>query len=71
MENNPNFITDGHPIIWTNEIRFSVVETVMSAKYFGPSITPDSNHYVRDFKVGLVEMKTTLILYTGIVPYFH
>ncbi|CAG2215825.1 unnamed protein product [Mytilus edulis] len=65
MENDPNYIIDGHPIIWTNEIRFSVVETVMSAKYFGPNITLDSDHYVRDFKVGLVEMKTTLKLYTG------
>lgn len=70
IENDPNHITDGHPIVWTNFIMFGLAETVMSAKYLQPNVGLDPDHYVRDFKVGLVEMKTTLKFYRGTVPYF-
>ncbi|XP_052067298.1 uncharacterized protein LOC127706680 [Mytilus californianus] len=56
---------NGHPIVWSNFIMFSLVEAVMSAKYLQPNVGLDGDHYVRDFKVGLVEMKTSLALYRG------
>ncbi|XP_076113973.1 uncharacterized protein LOC143082259 [Mytilus galloprovincialis] len=65
IENDPNHITDGHPIVWTNFIMFGLAETVMSAKYLQPNVGLDADHYIRDFKVGLVEMKTTLKFYRG------
>jgi hypothetical protein len=66
IENDPNYVTNDHPIIWTNFERFTVVEAKMSAKYLQPNPGDLTDHYVRDFKVGLIEMKTTLYLYRGL-----
>ena len=65
VENDPNYIQDDHEIVWTNFVLFSVTQTKMSAKYLQPNVGLDPDHYVRDFKVGLIEMKATITLYRG------
>ena len=65
VENNPNYIGNDYPIIWTNLPGLLHVETKMAAKYAQPNPGNLEDHFVTDFKVGLIEMKTTLSLYRG------
>ena len=69
IENDPNYIQNDHPIVWSNFIYFTYIGTKMSSKYLQPNVGLDADHYVRDFRVGLIEMKTTISLYRGNLIY--
>ncbi|XP_076117799.1 uncharacterized protein LOC143085385 [Mytilus galloprovincialis] len=66
LKNDPNWIKDDpHPIIWTNFVAYTRIKFEINAKYLQPVVTIDSTHYVKDFRVGVIEEKVTLSYYKG------
>jgi hypothetical protein len=49
----------------TNVDDFTRVDLALTSTYTPPTESRDANHYVKDFKVGLEEMKYSLRLYKG------
>ena len=66
VENDPNYVLDDHPIVWTNFVGFTKVETKMTAKYLQPADNRDPQHYVTGFRVGVIEERVTLYYYKGL-----
>ena len=64
-KNDPNYDSEDHPVIWTNVDDFTRVDLTLTSTYTPPTESRDANHYVKDFKVGLEEMKYSLRLYKG------
>lgn len=53
---DPNNITQPQPKIWVNELQFNTLKVKFIAAWTQREPPPDiTNHYVTDFKVGLVE----------------
>ncbi|CAC5360418.1 unnamed protein product [Mytilus coruscus] len=65
LKNDPNWIQDDHPIIWTNFVAYTRIKFEINAKYFQPVVTIDATHYVKDFRIGIIEEKVTLSYYKG------
>ncbi|XP_063415906.1 uncharacterized protein LOC134697555 [Mytilus trossulus] len=66
LQNDPNWVKDDpHPIIWTNFVAYTRIKFEINAKYLQPVIAIDSTHYVKDFRVGVIEEKVTLSYYKG------
>ena len=63
LENDPSYVGDDLPVHWTNFVGFRIIETKMTAKYLQPTDTRSAEHYVKDFRVGLVEQTITLSFY--------
>lgn len=65
LRNDPNSDKDSNPIMWTNFVAYTVIKTEIHAKYLQPDDRGDT-HYVRGFKVGVIEEKVTLSYYKGL-----
>ncbi|CAC5386465.1 unnamed protein product [Mytilus coruscus] len=65
LENDPNWTTTGHSTIWTNFAAYSSISVVEKAKYLQPTDNRNAQHYVKDFRVGVIEEKATLLYYKG------
>lgn len=63
VENDGNYILDDYPIIWTNFAAYTTIYVKMAAFYTQPSDSRDAQHYVKDFRVGVIEEKTILSYY--------
>lgn len=65
LENDPNWNTTGHPTKWTNIVRFTKVSVVQTAKYLQPRVNI-TQHYVKNYSIGVIEERVTLSYYKGI-----
>lgn len=63
VENDGNYILDDYPIIWTNFAAYTTIYVKMAAFYTQPADSRDAQHYVKDFRVGVIEEKTILSYY--------
>ncbi|CAC5360413.1 unnamed protein product [Mytilus coruscus] len=66
LKNDPNWDLNNHPIIWTNFVAYKRIKLEIHAKYLQPADNRDpAKHYVRGFRVGVIEEKVTLSYYKG------
>ncbi|XP_076085327.1 uncharacterized protein LOC143056126 [Mytilus galloprovincialis] len=64
LENDGNWNTTGHPTKWTNYDGYTKVSVDLTAKYFQPKVDI-TDHYVKNYRIGLIEGKVTLYFCKG------
>ncbi|XP_071123148.1 uncharacterized protein [Mytilus edulis] len=65
VENEPNYVQQSHPIIWTNFLGYTKMKTSMVAKYIQPADNRDPDSYITGFRVGVIEQRTTMSYYSA------